>query len=98
MKKNLLKIVAVLACIIAFTSCVRPDTDYVLTYRVYYGPTTLTKEYCFKGVEDKVSAYVSSDRGSNHLHVLYYNDEFFPRGTTIESNTAPIEIVSLKKR
>ena len=91
------KLIAILASIVLLSSCVKLDTDYVLTFRVYYSNTPTVKTYRFKGADGKVSAYVSSDRGSNHLHVLYYDDVLFPRGCTVESNSAPIEIVSLKK-
>lgn len=90
------KLIAILASIVLLSSCAKLDTYYLLTFRVYYGNTPTVKTYRFKGADGKASAYVSSDRGSNHLHVLY-DDGIFPRGCTVESNSAPIEIVSLKK-
>ena len=91
------KLVAIIASILLFASCgSKCDTDYILTYRVYYGNTPTTKTYRFVGANGEASAFVSSDRGSNHLHVLY-NKGVFYKGCTVESTSAPIEIVSVAK-
>lgn len=81
-------ITIIVALILLCTGCTRKE--YVLTYKVYYPDNTVTKVYEYQSVftENDVNTY--SDRGSNYL---------FVRGKgRIEATTAPIEIVSVKRK
>ena len=91
------KVIALIVLVLSFVSCKELDTEYVVTYRVYYSNTPTTKSYTFKAAEGEGSAYVTSDRGSNHLHVNY-TDGWLATGCSIEHTSAPIEIVSVTRK
>ena len=93
------KILLILVSIILLASCKRPNTNYVVTYNIYYGNSPALKTRVFEAVEGEASAYLSSDRGTNRLHVTTANPgKFTERGYTIESTSAPIEIISVRKQ
>lgn len=91
------KVITLIVLALSLVSCKALDTEYVVTYRVYYSNTPTTKTYTFKAAEGEGGAYVTSDRGSNHLH-LQYTDGWFATGCSIEHTSAPIEIVSVTKK
>ena len=94
MKKIILLLISAL-CLVACKD--NRNTDYVLTYKIYYSNTPTTKTYPFKAEEGSAKAYISSDRGSNHLHVIDRYGWINGNGYTIESSSAPIEIVSVRR-
>ena len=87
------KIIAILLALALFASC-KPKYDYegTITYKVYYPENTVTKTYTGDGNKD-VSYSLSSYRGSNDLYFKFKKGAY----ATIESTTAPIEVVSFTK-
>lgn len=95
MKKFILLLFTAL-CLVACKD--KRDTEYVLTYNVYYSGKPTVKSYTFKAEAGVATAFLFSDRGSNHLHVVDKGGWFNANGRTIESSSAPIEIVSLRRK
>lgn len=95
MKKFILLLITAL-CLVSCKD--KRDTLYVVTYNVYYSNTPSTKSYTFKAEEGSANAWVFSDRGSNHLHVSDRHGWLYGNGYTIESTSAPIEIISIRRK
>lgn len=100
------KIITLLFFVLLFASCKvnrEFNVEYKVTYKVYYPSETVTKSFSFKGVEGESAVEVCSYRGTNSLYVQSYKSRPFEAGslsnarTTIESTTAPIQLISVEK-
>ena len=93
------KFIFLLITALCLVSCKdKRDTEYVVTYNMYYSNTPTIKTYTFKAEEGTATAFVFSDRGSHHLHIVDRSGWLFANGRTIESSSAPIEIVSVRRK
>lgn len=94
------KLITLIVLALSLVSCSNKklDTVYVVTYRVYYSNTPSTKTYTFKAEQGTAQAFLTSDRGSNHLHIIDRSGWIHSNGRIIESSSAPIEIVSVTRK
>ena len=99
MKKLILIILAILTLSCSSKKVNGEGQEYTIVYKVYYPENTVQKEYSF--IAYYIGSYdLISFRGSNDLTISDRTSEklnLYHFCKTIESTTAPIEIISFGK-
>lgn len=77
--------------LLLFTTCVKVDTEYVVTYKIHYPDTTIQEQRHVMGPEN-FHFRVWSSRGTDYLEGV---SDFCNR--IVRSSAAPIEFISAEK-